>query len=184
MTLAGIKENRVSLKTNDQSAKVTDLGADPLTATHHPEPRNDASETTFDHRLGYDAELARSEMWEEYARTLPEEAVDWRRGAIYVRERGDPSDTRSAAMAQLRMVLNLMTAKSVYVTKENVRFDSSGRGAREVRTFHELLKRGLDGRFVVLGVYSLNRICRNMVEAAAIKHQLGTNGIELLIVRR
>jgi DNA invertase Pin-like site-specific DNA recombinase len=169
--------------TAEQRESIKDIGTATVPDTGSPEDLNQAPATTVEpdqfHDQGKDVGPA---VWEEYSRALPDEASSWRIGAVYVRDRDNVSGTGIAASVQLASVLDLMTTKGVYVPQQNVHADRARLGSKEVRTFHQLLQRGLDGEFAVLGVSSLDRICRNLVEATAIKRQLKSHGIELLVV--
>lgn len=76
-----------------------------------------------------------------------------------------------------------MATERVYVPQENVYYDSTADDPKVVRTFRGLLQRGLDGEFVALGAYSLDRISRNLQEAIAIKRQMRAHGIDLMLAR-
>lgn len=131
------------------------------------------------------ANIALQEVWENYARDLPADAVNWPHGAVYVRDSDAASLTGDAATNQCVSALGLMTAERRYVPRENVFFDqASGTTIAGRGRFQELLQQALEGKFVALGAYVSSRLFRNMEEAIAIKRQFRIQGIELFWVGR
>ena len=126
------------------------------------------------------ANIALLQVWDEYARELPDDAMSWPIGGVYVRDSDAASLTGDAATNQCATALRLMTAESIYVPRENIFFDQgSGTNIAARSRFQDLLQKASERSFVALGAYVSSRLFRNMEEAIAIKRQFRMQGVEL-----